>query len=330
MSLETAIPSYVDILRRERKFRPRTVRAYEAELSLLSRFLGGRGVGAWSDVGKEDLVAYLNTPGRLGDRLAPGTHNRKLSVLRGFFNHLREAGLLDHRPAEDLRWLEAKPCEPPTLSSGDVDRLLSAIEDNDGSWRGARDYAIVSLFFNTGVRLSELLSLDLDQVDLVQCLIVGLERKGGRRQPLPLNGDALAAVGRWLERRAGLDLETRALFVSQRRRRLSARRVQLRLEELGRETELGFRLRPHLLRHSCATELLGAGANLEEVRRIMGHRDIKTTSRYAHPGLEQLRAATERLGRGRPQRPARPFTASAHDSDNEPSIRPSGRASIPS
>ena len=276
----------------------RTEQSYWQELELFARFLKDRGRDQWSEVTQADVVAYLARPRPDGEPIAPGTRNRKLTVMRGFFAWIIEQKQIRKSPADDVAWARVSRTERPVLSPAQVEHLVELCVSRAPGWQGARDAAIVTLLFHTGLRVSELLSLDLPQVDTGHRLLLGVSRKGGNHQPLPLNPLAASRLETWLVARKALDLPGfEAVFVSRRRRRLSRRTVEDRVKHLGQAAGLPFVVTPHLLRHSFATELLRTGANLEEVRRLLGHRSIVTTSRYSHPDLGSLRRAVNRLDR---------------------------------
>lgn len=290
MQIDEAARLFVAHVDEERRFSPATVVSYRAELRLLGVFAVAHQVAEIEAVTRELLVEYL---GNGNSKLAPTTRNRKLTVLRSFFGFLVDRKHVPTSPAHDVTFSRAPRRDEPSLSAREVANLL-AVLDREGGWRSVRDRCIVLLLFHTGLRLGEMLSIDLAQLDVSNALLREVRRKGGREQPLPLNTDALAALTAWLTARKALAVEGEALFVSRRGGRLSKRAVQSRVKEIGEAAGLPS-LHPHLLRHSFATEVLAAGGNLEEVRRLLGHASITTTSRYSHPSDAALRRAVERL-----------------------------------
>ena len=298
MRIDEAARLFVTHVDEERRFSPATVVSYRAELRLLGVFVGARQITDVEAVTRELLVEYLGN-----GTLAPTTRNRKLTVLRSFFGFLVDKKHAPSNPAHDVAFSRAPRRDEPSLTAHDVGKLV-AVLDKEGGWRSIRDRCIVLLLFHTGLRLAEMLSIDLGQLDIGNALLREVRRKGGREQPLPLNADALAALRTWLEARKALAVEGGALFVSRRGRRLSKRAVQTRVREIGEAAGLPS-LHPHLLRHSFATEVLAAGGNLEEVRRLLGHASITTTSRYSHPSDAALRRAVDRLATT-PRPPRRP------------------------
>lgn len=296
MRLNAAIDAYAAALS-ERGCSVRTVASYRAELHQFATFLKARGVTEIHGIDREALSAYLAKPTSAGRPIAPGTHNRKIVVLKGFLGHLVATAGLASSPAEGLPWHRDLRRERPTLSATDVDRLTRAAETARQGWVRSRDAAIVAMLFNLGLRIAELVALDPPQLDLDHGLLLGVKRKGGLEMPLPLNASVRPLIARWLRDRERLRAQTPALFVARSGGRLARRSIEARLARLGHEAGFAYRVHPHMLRHSFATELLRTGANLEVVRRLLGHSAIATTARYLHPGLAELRGAVERLGR---------------------------------
>ena len=299
MRLEAAIAQYLEHLR-ERGCTGRTCSSYQQELDLFRRFLAESGVVEVERVCREHVAGFLARTAKGGRAVCPATRNRKLIVLRGFFRILVAQKAIGSSPTEGVPWARQPPVERPALSQGDVERLLRAVGPTSG-WRKVRDEALVTLLFHTGLRLDEATALDAAQADLSARLLLGVRRKGGGTQPIPLNRTATEALHGWLAAREAFcgERQVPALFVSRLRRRLSRRAVELLMRKLGQRAGFAFPVAPHMLRHAFATALLKTGANLEEVRRLLGHRSIVTTSRYSHPDQASLRSAVDRLAKGR-------------------------------
>jgi len=296
MTLEEALGSYLDHLERERHLGRRTIYSYGQELGLLLRVLAARQVVEVVQVTRGQLIDFLNRSGPKGP-LSPSTRNKKLIVMRGFFRYLKARGVVDDAPTNGIPWARVPRHEAPTLRPRDVDRLLAQIEG--ARWRSVRDRALIFCLFHTGLRLAELLSLRRAQIDLRRRQLLGVRRKGGHEQPLPLTRVASENLEAWLNAREALPVQEGMVFVSRTGDGLNHRTVQTRLRNLGRAAGFPFPVTPHMLRHAFATELLRTGANLEEARRLLGHASIVTTSRYLHPDQASLRRAVNRLDRRR-------------------------------
>lgn len=293
MSLDEAVRLFLANLSDERRCSPRTVTSYRQELGMFTRWCTGTGLASPASVTRDHVVTYLGPDGDSGSSMSPATRNRKLTILRSFFRYAVDRKITSTNPARDVRYSRLARKEQPSLTRAEVAHVLTSVSDVV-PWRQARNRCIVVMLFNTGLRLDELLSLDLGQVDADNQLLHEVRRKGGSEQPLPLNDAAMDAMKLWLKERVTMAVAGQALFVVCSGGRLSGRAVQARLKTIGAAAGFPF-LHPHVLRHSFATELLATGANLEEVRRLMGHTSIVTTSRYSHPDQEALRRAVGRL-----------------------------------
>ncbi len=278
-----------------RQLSPHTVAAYRRDLGELVDFLRRRaGVEAidWTDVDRLELRAYLGALTRRG--LARRTIARKLSAVRSLFRFLHREEVVEANPARTVRSPKIERTLPAWLSRPDIDRLFAAAElravEND--FRSCRDLAILETFYATGIRLSELQRLDWEDLDLVgeQVRVLG---KGRKERIVPLGAASVRALRRYELRRAEIRLrpgpDARAAFVSDRGRRLSRRQVQnvigAALDRIAADADLST----HSLRHSFATHLLDAGADLLAVKDLLGHASLSTTRIYTHTSKEHLK-----------------------------------------
>jgi integrase/recombinase XerC len=226
-------------------------------------------------------VAWLRRQKR-----GPATVKRHLSSLRGFFRHLVDHGALRFNPALEVRAPKSAQPLPKTLTKEDVARLVEAPRDDTAI--ATRDRAILELFYSSGLRLAELHGLDLDafESDLSEVRVTG---KGSRQRIVPVGRKAREALRAWLrERPHHADAGERALFVSQRGRRLSRNSIGMRLAHWARRAGLGVRVHPHRLRHSFATHLLEESGDLRAVQELLGHASISTTQVYTHLDFAHL------------------------------------------
>jgi len=217
---------------------------------------------------------------------------RKLATLRSFFRYLCREGVLQANPAKLVSTPKLPKRLPSRLSVDEVDRLLAPSVGLDVA--GARDLAILELFYASGIRLSELVGLDLRDLDLREGL-VKVKGKGNRERIVPVGSKAAAAMRRYLDRREELVVTSRrarqdqhALFVNRLGGRLGPRGIaRILLKQLVR-SGLGPKITPHGLRHSYATHLLEAGADLRAIQELLGHSRLSTTQRYTHLNLDRL------------------------------------------
>ena len=285
---------YLRFVEEGRQLSPHTVDAYRRDLQQFSDWLGTQhDHWKWAGIDRLDLRSYLGFMARKG--LARRSISRKLSAIRTFFRWLHQEGLVTANPARTVQSPKQERKLPGWLTRGDIDRLFVLAENRaaEGGFRGTRDLAILETFYATGMRLSELQGLSLRDVDLVSDQ-VKVRGKGRKERIVPLGAAAGRALRRYEPRRLDvLDRSDRpdrdALFVSDRGRRLSVRRIQgLVREYLDAVADEG-ELSTHSLRHSFATHLLDAGADLMAVKELLGHASLSSTRIYTHTSKERLK-----------------------------------------
>jgi len=223
---------------------------------------------------------------------------RKLATLRSFFRYLCREAVVQANPAKLVSTPKLPTRLPPHLSVDEVDRLLAAPAGHDAG--GTRDRGILELFYASGIRLSELIGLDVPHLDLREGL-VKVKGKGNRERIVPIGSKAIAALRRYLDRRGELipaskrgRLAPQALFLNRLGGRLSTRSVARILLTYLKRSGLGPKITPHGLRHSYATHLLEAGADLRAIQELLGHSRLSTTQRYTHVNLDHLMAVYDK------------------------------------
>ena len=280
--MDRQLNAYCEHLRSERQVSPHTLQAYRRDLDKVLAFCTKEQIGSWSALDIQSLrrlVARLHLQGQSSRSLA-----RLLSAVRGLYQYLNREGLCNHDPATGLAPPKSERRLPKTL---DTDRTLQLLDGGvEDDFIACRDQAILELFYSSGLRLSELTGLDLEQLDLADGL-VQVHGKGSKTRVLPIGRKARAALQNWLALRALSNPADNAVFVSQQGRRLGARAIQLRVKAAG-ERELGQNLHPHMLRHSFASHLLESSQDLRAVQELLGHSDIKTTQIYTHLDFQHL------------------------------------------
>lgn len=274
---------YESHLRHERRLSPQTCTHYLRDLESLRRFCETRGLPSCRhlDAGHvRDFVAQRHREG-----LSPRSLQRLLASVRSFFDFLIREGDLALNPAADIRPPKGARKLPAALDVDQTAALLSGASDDPLE---CRDRAIFELIYSSGLRLAEVVGLDLHDLDLNDGL-VRVTGKGAKTRVLPVGRVARAAVDRWLRLRSGLARTTEpALFVSRQGTRLSARSVQARLIRLAQQQGLGQPVHPHMLRHSFASHLLESSGDLRAVQELLGHADISTTQIYTHLDFQHL------------------------------------------
>ncbi|MDP9012813.1 MAG: tyrosine recombinase XerC [Pseudomonadota bacterium] len=259
-----------------------TAAAYHRDLVGLLAFCERRGIGAWSALDSVQVRAFA-AAGHCGG-LAPRSIQRQLSAIRTFYEFLLREGCCRLNPAHEVRAPKAKKRLPTTLDADQMGRLLDFRVDDMLS---TRDKAIMELFYSSGLRLSELVNLDLPALDLKDRM-VRVDGKGGKTRILPMGRFAVLALQKWLEERATLPRRDAAVFIGRSGRRLTPRAIQLRVDTWSRRMGLGVHVHPHMFRHSFATHLLESSSNLRGVQELLGHADISTTQIYTHLDFQHL------------------------------------------
>ena len=280
--MQGQLDAYCIHLRSERQVSPHTLEAYRRDLNKVLGFCAKESITSWTalDIQRlRQLVSRLHQQGQSSRSIA-----RLLSAVRGLYHYLNREGLCDHDPANGLAPPKGERRLPKTL---DTDRALQLLEGAiEDDFMAQRDQAILELFYSSGLRLSELTGLNLEQLDLADGLVEVLG-KGSKTRVLPVGKKAREALQAWLPLRALANPEDDAVFVSQRGRRLGPRAIQLRVKAAG-ERELGQNLHPHMLRYSFASHLLESSQDLRAVQELLGHADIKTTQIYTHLDFQHL------------------------------------------
>ena len=278
-----AIEAYLETLRVERHYSEHTLKNYLRDLKAVVAWCDEQGVEGWADLDGHRVRAFAAAQHRGG--LGGRSIQRRLSALRGLYRHLQKLGAVESNPALDI----SAPKSPRRLPRAlDADRVGGLLEIRDDDPLALRDRAIFELIYSSGLRLSEVTSIDLGEVEQGEAM-VEVTGKGAKSRRVPVGRYALEAIRRWLAVRPALaHAEERALFVSQRGTRLSPRSVQARLDRWGRQQGLDTHVHPHMLRHSFASHLLESSGDLRAVQELLGHADISTTQVYTHLDFQHL------------------------------------------
>jgi integrase/recombinase XerC len=293
-SSRAAVAEYLRYLEEGRQLSGHTVAAYRRDLAQFADWLDTQRTGwQWSGVDRLDLRSYLGYLNRLG--LARRSIGRKLSAVRSFFRWLHQEGVVEANPARTVRSPKTERTLPGWLTRGDMDRVFVLAENRaaEGGFAAVRDLAILETFYATGMRVSELQGLSLRDVDLVADQ-VKVRGKGRKERIVPLGSAAVRVLRRYeLRRGEVLGRSSRpdrdALFISDQGRRLSTRRIQDVVRRFLDAVADAGELSTHSLRHSFATHLLDAGADLIAVKELLVYESIATTRIYTHTSKERLR-----------------------------------------
>jgi integrase/recombinase XerC len=276
------IDAYLAHLSKERRLSPHTASNYARDLRALADF-AARGELEWKSFDSQHVRVFAARSHAGG--LSPRSVQRRLSAVRGFFNYLVRERVVPNNPAADVRAPKAAKRLPGTL---DVDSINQLLDIPDEGPLAARDRAIMELFYSSGLRLDELVRLDLRDLDLADRTVRVLG-KGSKTRILPVGRKALEALRLWFRERTTLaTLEETAVFVAKNGSRLQHRAVQRRIAYWARRKGLPARVYPHLFRHSFATHLLESSKDLRGVQELLGHADISTTQVYTHLDFAHL------------------------------------------
>lgn len=320
--VEEKVAAFLRYLSAERGASPRTLRNYRIDLLQFFRFLQETGLAVSGDgsldLGTVDHVtirAFLATLQKKG--LSRPSQARKLATLRSFFRYLSRQGEVAGNPARPVSSPKLPKRLAPYLEVDETFRLLESLRGEDPIT--TRDRAVLELLYASGIRVGELVTLDLQDLDL-QAGLVKVKGKGGRERIVPIGRKAIAALEDYLKLRhtfivrssamkepkasrsvpdvpnleSPTSNDASALFFNTRGRRLQERSVRAILSHYLQKSGLGRRITPHGLRHSFATHLLSAGANLRAIQELLGHRRLSTTQRYTAMSPEQLMEVYDR------------------------------------
>ncbi len=275
--------SFLIHLAQERRLSPHTVLNYRRDLEAFKAFCESQGIAGWEAVTVSHIRAFIAAGHRAG--LGGRSLQRRLSAIRSFFHYLIREGQIADNPALAVR---APKGERPLPHVLDVDQAMRLLDQSPQDALEVRDHAILELLYSAGLRLAELVSLRLEDLDLEDAS-VRVNGKGGKTRLAPVGRCARAALANWLARRGSLapPAET-ALFVSRQGRALTPRSVQQRLARWALKHGADSHLHPHLLRHSFASHLLESSGDLRAVQELLGHADISTTQIYTHLDFQYL------------------------------------------
>ncbi len=281
--LQGKIEQFLKCQKRERRLSDNSQRAYRRDLQKLHDYACQKVVSDWNRLTVHDawfFPAVLHQKGLSGRSI-----QRLLSACRAFYAYLLKNEFASINPFVGVSAPKYSRRLPATLS---VDELSGLLDGHDDSILAVRDHAMLELFYSSGLRLSELASLDADSIDFDQNQIL-VTGKGNKQRIVLVGGKAVEALVAWLGRRPQLASDTeRALFVNERGKRLGVRGIQYRLNQWAKAKGLGRRLHPHMLRHSFASHMLESSGDLRAVQEMMGHADIATTQIYTHLDFQHL------------------------------------------
>jgi integrase/recombinase XerD len=269
---------FMEYLQKEKKMSPNTLEAYNRDVQEFIGFEGARGLTDITETSSTEIVAFLHHLKISGK--SASTVNRKLASVRAFFNYLIYSGLMKNNPTTDIKTPKIERKELEFLELEEIDRLLST---PDNTVRGIRDRAILEVLYATGIRVSELIEANLEDINLRMGFITCLGDLSKARI-VPLGRPARAALEEYVyEARKQLikdNTDEKALFVNYYGKRITRQGLWKVLKEYGEKAELKHQLTPKIMRNSFAVHMLQNGADLKSLQELMGHEDISATQVY--------------------------------------------------
>jgi integrase/recombinase XerC len=280
---QTELAAFLTRLATERRLSPHTVSAYRHDLQALLEFCEREGIDKLTALDSFAVRRFAAESHRKG--LGARSVARRLSAVRTFLNYLIETGKLKSNAGVHVQAPKAPRRLPATLDADQVASLLAISGDDPLT---LRDRAILELFYSSGLRLGELVGLNLGDVDAADRTVRVLG-KGSKTRVVPVGKHALAALRDWLAVRSELARPGElALFVGRRGARISPRMVQKHVNDWARKQGAPTRVHPHMLRHSFATHVLESSGNLRAVQELLGHASLSTTQIYTHLDFQHL------------------------------------------
>ena len=285
--MQRCIEKFKDYLTKEKNYSPHTVRNYAADLCEFAKFLSGKEL---KDV---DYITVRKMLGFLRERaISKRSIARKLSALRTFFTFLVRDGYLTSNPVASVSTPKMDKKLPVFLDEKAVLKLLTS--PDKASFRGLRDKAILETLYGAGLRVSELVGIDIGDVDFISGVIKVLG-KGRKERIAPVGDAAITAIREYVAKRdkkTGED--NKALFLNKSMKRLSDRGVRCIMDKYITILSTEGHISPHTLRHSFATHLLNRGADLRSVQELLGHKNLSTTQIYTHVTTERLKSVYDK------------------------------------
>lgn len=277
------IDRFLHHLKIERRLAENTWKHYQRDLNQVAEFCSQNSIHNWSELDTHKVRHFTAQCHRRG--LGGRSIQRHLSALRTFFNYLLREQVVKNNPALDVRAPKSPQKLPHTLNVDDITRLLSS---GSNEILALRDLAILELMYSSGLRLAELVSLNMAALDLREA-VVRVTGKGSKTRVVPVGRKAIIALETWLKvRPQQLGPGENAVFTSRRGTRLTARAVQQRVRRWAKQQGIPGNVHPHTLRHSFASHLLESSGDLRAVQELLGHADISTTQIYTHLDFQHL------------------------------------------
>ena len=276
------LSAFLAYLKHERGYSDKTLTSYQLQLCAVASQLAAQ-ASHWVELSETQLQLHISSCRK---SLKARSLALRVASLRSFYRYLVQQGKLKENPAT---YLQVPKFDKPLPKNLDVDQVNHLLEfDTSDDALACRDKAILELFYSSGLRLDELVSANLQDIDWSEALI-RVRGKGNKQRVLPIGRMAITAIKDWLKvRSAYVGAEPDALFLSKQKNRISHRQVQQRVNLWSKRQGLAQHLHPHMLRHSFATHMLESSSDLRAVQELLGHANLNTTQVYTHLDFQQL------------------------------------------
>ncbi len=291
-AIRDQVEEFLSYIRLERGLSPMTRLSYQQDLKLFDTFLSKHRISSLAAVRPGDIREFLQ---QLRTSRSPATVGRKLAAIKGLFRYLEGQRAIERNPTVFIEGPKLWQRLPQTLSQQEVERMLESVKPEG---LGLRNLAMLELLYGTGLRVSELVSLEVGSCNIdagfVRCI-----GKGNKERLVPLGRRAAEVLRRYLDqqrpRLVARNPQVQALFVNRQGQRLTRTRIWQLLQRYATVGRIDKRIGPHTLRHSFATHLLERGADLRTVQELLGHSNISTTQRYTHVDRNRLKSVHEQF-----------------------------------
>ncbi len=296
--MEQEIAKFLAYKATERGLTPRTIEAYRHDLAKFGQYVA-KETGSKATIVDTDqytIKAYLQFLANTGIKKnnATVTRGRKLATLKSFLKYLSSEGKIKTDPTSQIKMPKVKRREPSYLTEQEYKRLLRTVQKNATKYFKLRDVAIINMLLGMGLRLSELVGLNVGGVNFEDG-VIKVTRKGDQERILPVNDDVMICLQRYLKSRKDA-LYTSPLFLSKRNQRIDGATVWYLVKKYLKQAQIEKdKLSPHTLRHTFATTLLRQGVNILAIKELLSHRNLRTTERYLHIAGADLRAAVGKI-----------------------------------
>lgn len=276
------LADYLNFLNYERGLSPLTRENYARDIRQLIALSDGTTLNTLQNTHIRRYIASLHSKGLGGKSIA-----RMLSSWRGFFDFLVQRHQYINNPVIGLRAPKSAKALPKALS---IEQTIQLVDIKDNDILSIRDHAILELFYSSGLRLSEVVNLNIDQLDFSEGTVT-VTGKGNKTRIVPLGNHAITAIQTWFKLRTNLLInnpDEKATFISKQGKRISARNIQYRLQAWSIKQGVNSSVHPHMLRHSFASHVLQSSGDLRAVQEMLGHTNISTTQIYTHLDYQHL------------------------------------------